>query len=228
MNHLLTTLDEQRFGNGYDIGCQFSTTIHQNPSGPLAERLEYKSLVGIFHGHGHKRLCQLKHLATYVEGLGLEDLEGCERCFLKTNDLGPATCYSSAFHRHQAITGYFKHADRVETYANLSLFLVNNYYQALGIIKTEPALLKAMYDLGIHEEEVFTEWLAEEHEYLSNLTAEPPQETLGMEYYQPLVNLAACEYVPPFIPLFCVTNNYLQVNRRRSASNLCEPHRPQH
>jgi hypothetical protein len=70
-----------RTGGGYDIGCKFRTTLDLSELGPLARQLDYKSLVGSFHGHAHNRLCQLTHLATYVKGMGLEDLEGCERFF---------------------------------------------------------------------------------------------------------------------------------------------------
>ncbi|KAF8178837.1 hypothetical protein K438DRAFT_1769293 [Mycena galopus ATCC 62051] len=34
-------------------------------------------LVRAFHGHAHNRWCQLKYLATYVERMGIENLEGC-------------------------------------------------------------------------------------------------------------------------------------------------------
>ncbi|KAJ7789709.1 hypothetical protein B0H14DRAFT_3094867 [Mycena olivaceomarginata] len=43
-----------------------------------AREKNLKCLVSSFHGHVHNRLCQLRFLATYVEGMGLEDLEGCE------------------------------------------------------------------------------------------------------------------------------------------------------
>jgi hypothetical protein len=76
--------------------------------------------VGAFHGHAHNRLCQLSHLATYVNGLGLEDLEGCECAFPKSNALAASICYASIFHCMQAITTYFNHNDTFEVYQNLS------------------------------------------------------------------------------------------------------------
>ncbi|KAF6759087.1 hypothetical protein DFP72DRAFT_844379 [Ephemerocybe angulata] len=63
-------------GGGYDIGCQFGSALKNSTIGEEAKRLGYTSLVGAFHGHAHNRLCQLSHLTTYVDGLGLEDLEG--------------------------------------------------------------------------------------------------------------------------------------------------------
>ena len=179
----------------------------------------YKALVGSFHGHAHNRLCQLSFLATYVKGMGLEDLEGCERFFSKSNALASSLRYTSVFHRQQKMIEFMKHMDNFETYSNLSTypsilarltgaipyllaqfadscigeFLVNNYRQALDILKGESALKKAMVDHGIADIAVFGEWLAEEREYLQGLTTEPIRETQEMEYYQKLVNLRASE-----------------------------------
>ncbi|KIO02918.1 hypothetical protein M404DRAFT_27534 [Pisolithus tinctorius Marx 270] len=61
--------------------------------GEHARSLNYMSLVNAFHGHAHNRLCQLDNLTTYVKGLRLEDLEGCERAFSKSNALAPSTRY---------------------------------------------------------------------------------------------------------------------------------------
>ena len=107
-------------GEGYDIGCRFKTTINQSSLGPKARAANHTCLVGAFHGHAHNRLCQLTYLATYVEGLRLEDLEGCERFFSQSNALASSTRYSSVFHRRQAIVEYSKHKDTFETYQNLS------------------------------------------------------------------------------------------------------------
>ncbi|KAG1846522.1 hypothetical protein C8R48DRAFT_750601 [Suillus tomentosus] len=51
--------------------------------GQHARKLNYMSCVGAFHGHAHQQLCQLDNLATYVKGLGLKDLKGCEQTFSK-------------------------------------------------------------------------------------------------------------------------------------------------
>ncbi|KAG6847569.1 hypothetical protein H0H93_007343 [Arthromyces matolae] len=180
-----------RIGGGYDIGCKFKTTLDQSPLGPLARKSHYKSLVGSFHGHAHNRLCQLSHLARYVEGLGLEDLEGCERFFSKSNALAASTRYASVFHRKQKIYEYVQHSDKMETYPALSTFLVNNYKQAVAIINGQPALEKQMADQNIPNAGIFRQWLEEERSYLTGLQREPLQETLEMEYYQKLVNLDA-------------------------------------
>src|SRR6266550_179294 len=193
---------------GYDIGCKFGTTVKNSPLGDLATRLNFRSLVGSFHGHAHGRICQLSHLATYVEGLGLEDLEGCERFFSKSNALARSIRYATTFHRQQSIVLFLEHMDNLETYANLSKpgfrllypislyslvspgrFLVNNYKQAVEILRSEPTLLSAMQAQGISDINIFTDWLEEERQYLEGLKQEPVQDTLEMEYYRRLVVL---------------------------------------
>ncbi|KAF7984573.1 hypothetical protein HWV62_13791 [Athelia sp. TMB] len=179
-------------GGGYDIGCKFKSTLMRTPLANSVQELNYSSLVGSFHGHAHRRLCQLSHLATYIRGLGLEDLEGCERAFSKSNAMAATIRHSSTFHRRQAIDSYFKHNDDSEVYANLTTFLHENYKQALEILKSGPtSLAQAMNDLNITDTTVFEEWRKEERVYLQNLSKEPMQETLQMEYYQRLVNLSA-------------------------------------
>ncbi|KAJ7757897.1 hypothetical protein B0H16DRAFT_1314184, partial [Mycena metata] len=111
-------------GIGYDIGCGHETTIKNSPLGERAKKLNFKTLVGAFHGHAHNRLCQLKHLAIYVLGLGLEDMEGNERFFSQSNCLSRAVQYASVYHRRQSIAIYLAHMDTYETYANLSSFHV--------------------------------------------------------------------------------------------------------
>ncbi|KAG6895725.1 hypothetical protein C0992_013014 [Termitomyces sp. T32_za158] len=178
-------------GGGYDIGCKFKTTVNKSDLGSRAHQLRFQALVGAFHGHAHNRICQLSNLATYVKGMGLEDLEGCERFFSKSNALAPSIRYASVFHRQQRIVEYMAHTDAFETQHNLSTFLVNNYLQALELLAGEDALRKTMEDQGIAGTEVFHEWLREERVYLSSLVKEPIQETLEMEYYKKLVNLDA-------------------------------------
>jgi hypothetical protein len=74
-------------GGGYDIRCRFKTILSCSVLGQCAQELNHTSLVGAFHRHDHQCLCQLDHLTMYVDGLGLEDLEGCEQTFSKSNAL---------------------------------------------------------------------------------------------------------------------------------------------
>ncbi|KAJ7812493.1 hypothetical protein B0H14DRAFT_3090485 [Mycena olivaceomarginata] len=196
-----------KLGGGYDIGCHFESTLKNSELGDKARTNRFKSLVGSFHGHAHNRLCQLSFLATYVEGLGLEDLEGCERYFSRSNALAKSVRYASKFHRRQEITTFMKQIDDLEVYANLSRgffiafttadgnlgkFLCDNYRQALKILQTEPALKRWMQEEGVEDYDTFHVWLEEEKEYLLGLDAGLPKKrelTLEMEYLQKLVNL---------------------------------------
>jgi hypothetical protein len=110
-------------GGGYDIGCKFATTLDHSIVGSLARKNNYRSLVGAFHGHAHNRRCQLRNLTTYVDGLGLEDLEGCERFFSRSNALALSIRHASVFHRRQAISEYVRHMDSFETYSALSTYI---------------------------------------------------------------------------------------------------------
>ncbi|KAJ7343266.1 hypothetical protein DFH08DRAFT_1009750 [Mycena albidolilacea] len=180
---------------GYDVGCHFGATVANSSLGDEAWEKNLKCLVGSFHGHAHNRLCQLRFLATYVEGMGLEDLEGCERFFSRSNGLAKSCRYASRFHRQQEISTYAKHFDSFETYANLSKFLCSNYRQALTILKTEGALQTWMQHEGVDSVDRFHEWLTEERSYLEGLkdAAKTNEETLEMEYVQKLVNLSASQ-----------------------------------
>ncbi|KAJ7620043.1 hypothetical protein B0H17DRAFT_846159, partial [Mycena rosella] len=100
-HHLIKVLHELVMG--YEIGCKFRKMVGAHPVlALLACENRFKSLVGTFHGHRHCRLCQPSHLATYVEGVGCDDLEYCKTFFSKSNALAASTCYTSKLHRKQA------------------------------------------------------------------------------------------------------------------------------
>ncbi|KAF7330710.1 hypothetical protein MSAN_02446700 [Mycena sanguinolenta] len=181
-----------KIGGGYDIGCHFKTTINKSDLGDKARTNHFRSLVSSFHGHAHNRLCQLSFLATYVQGIGLEDLEGCERFFSRSNALAKSVRYASKFHRRQEIATFMKQTDDLETYSNLSKFLCDNYRQALKIIKTEPELKRWMMQEGIEDYDTFHLWLEEEKDYLSGMEDGLPkkrEETVEMEYVKKLKRL---------------------------------------
>ncbi|KAJ6487579.1 hypothetical protein C8R45DRAFT_827790 [Mycena sanguinolenta] len=197
VNSLLDAF-ELKIGDGYDIGCHFEATINKSDLGDKARANHFRSLVGSFHGHAHNRLCQLSFLATYVKGIGLEDLEGCERFFSRSNALAKSVRYASKFHRRQEITTFMKQTDDLETYANLSKFICGNYRQALKIIKTEPELKRWMVQEGIEDYDTFHVWLEEEKAYLTGMEEGLPkkrEETIEMEYVKKLKHLGVSQCV---------------------------------
>ncbi|KAF8157444.1 hypothetical protein K438DRAFT_1861564, partial [Mycena galopus ATCC 62051] len=183
----------QNIGNGYDVSCDFQTTIRKSPLAARVRQCNFRCLVGAFHGHVHNQLCQLCMLATYVLGLGCEDLEGCEQFFSGSNALTKSCQYASRFHRQQEITAYVKHHDSSHTYANLSKFIQGNYKQVVETLKKEDTLLRWMDEEDITSFDTFRVWLKEETEFLLGLKAgsKDQTETLEMEYVQKLVNLDA-------------------------------------
>ena len=56
-------------------------------------------------------------------------------------------------------------------------------------------LERLMRKLGVNDPATFKLWLDEERVYLKSLLHEPAEETLQMEYWQQLVNLAGSRYV---------------------------------
>ncbi|KAJ6547650.1 hypothetical protein B0H19DRAFT_1212174 [Mycena capillaripes] len=191
--HLLRVLGE--CAGGYDIGCKFHKMCQSHPVlNKLATDNNFKSLIGSFHGHGHNRRCQTKNLTTYVKGVGLESLEGCEAYFSKSNALAATTRHASRFHRQQAIANYMKHTDVFDTYQSLSSVLCSKYRRALEIRATHSALCDTMRRLGVESRDIFETWLKNEKAYLRTLSKEPLEETMEMEYYQKLVNLQDAEY----------------------------------
>ncbi|KAJ7875013.1 hypothetical protein B0H13DRAFT_2236144 [Mycena leptocephala] len=167
-NHLMRVLGE--IAVGYDIGCKFGKMVKLHP------RLKKLAATTISEPC-HNRRCQLVNLTTYVKGVGLEPLEGCDR-----------------FHRQQAITTYMKHTDAFDTYQNLSLLLCNRYRRALAIKSTLQVLEGTMRELGVNTQLEFEQWLEKEKAHLRTLSKEWLQKTLEMEYYQKLVNLQDVEY----------------------------------
>ncbi|KAJ7648125.1 hypothetical protein FB45DRAFT_734236 [Roridomyces roridus] len=171
-------------GVGYDIGCHFCTTLDKSELGPKAREARLRCLVGSFHGHAHNRLCQVCFLALYVKGLGIEDLEGCERRFSRSNALA-VRCGPSRFHRQQEITAYFKHMDDFDVYASLATFLCSNYEQSLKILDDEPMVRQMMRDEDVVDREEFVQALADETVYLKELwkSSKKAEDTAETRYF---------------------------------------------
>ncbi|KAJ7838328.1 hypothetical protein B0H14DRAFT_2588627 [Mycena olivaceomarginata] len=188
INHLICVLGEVTVG--IDVGCKVVRQVKAHPRPlVLAAENNFKAVVGSFHGLGHDRLCSICNMVMYVDGMGLEDCENCESYFAKSNALASTTCYSTIFHRQQAISTYMRHTDLCDAYQGLTIVIGNKYQHALRIKQGLPALQDAMCTLDVSTRDVFETWLAKEKEYLQSMKKEPVEETNEMEYYQKLVNL---------------------------------------
>ncbi|KIY47443.1 hypothetical protein FISHEDRAFT_45342, partial [Fistulina hepatica ATCC 64428] len=126
------------------------------------------------------------------EGMGLEDLETCERIFSSSNQLARSTRYATAFHRHQFIDLHFQQWDE-DKYTNLGKMLYGNYRQALGIIDTESdTVLEAAKALNVNPDD-FKRWEKEQAAYFSLSVEEPEGIVLAMAYVELLQELRDVE-----------------------------------
>ena len=94
-------------GLGYDIFCAFIKTLLRSSLGAKTVALRLQGVVPAFHGHAHNRACQVQWHPMYMEGVGLEDFEECERTFYKSNELASITRLATPFHRQQQIDEHF-------------------------------------------------------------------------------------------------------------------------
>lgn len=99
-------------GIGHDIACSFTSTINKSSIGIKARQLNLLLSVNAFHGHAHNRLCQLRFHPLYLEILGLEDLETCERIFSASNLVARTVRFASHFHWLQYIDLHFDQWDQ--------------------------------------------------------------------------------------------------------------------
>ena len=121
--------------------------------------------------------------------MGLEDLEGMERIFSRSNQLASVVMYSSAYRRRQFIDLYLQQWD-ADKYENLVTWLYNNYVQATKIIDEETlALEHAMQSLGIAGTEELNRWQAEELQYLQTLGKEDDYDVMAVAYVERLQEL---------------------------------------
>jgi hypothetical protein len=115
----------------------------------------------------------------------------------------------------------FCYLDQTLSDSTLGNFLHNNYKQALNILSDGKInLKKLMQDIHTADKSVFERWLQEERDYLHGLRSEPEHETLQMEYWQKLVNLAASQYIFSVALTLCVLTLYLTRNNLDSARSV--------
>jgi hypothetical protein len=104
------------FGNdiglAYDIMCAFMKTLARSSLGVQVKSQRLIGVVPAFHGHAHNRACQVRWHPMYINGVGLEDFEECERTFARSNELANCTRLATPFHRRQEILEHFNFHDQ--------------------------------------------------------------------------------------------------------------------
>src|ERR1700678_2525380 len=94
-------------GLGYDIFCAFIKTLLRSSLGAKTIALRLHGVVPAFHGHAHNRACQVQWHPMYMEGVGLEDFEECERTFYKSNELASITRLATLFIANNKLMNIF-------------------------------------------------------------------------------------------------------------------------
>ena len=179
---------------GYDIGCEFTTTLKNSSVGPSFFKSGSRFCVPAFHGYSHEYDCQVKFHPNRIPGMGLEDLETMERIFSSSNQLASVIRYASPYRRRALIALFFEHWDE-ERYASLAQMLYNNYRQALDIITEKtPILRETMETLQISDQDL-ARYLEEEREYFVTLQDEDPEDLRDVLYVDALKKLATAQYV---------------------------------
>ncbi|KAJ7473498.1 hypothetical protein FB451DRAFT_1133999 [Mycena latifolia] len=173
-------------GLGYDIMCAFYKTLLRSSLGRRVVGLRLQGVVPAFHGHAHNRGCQNRWHPQYVEGVGLEDFEECERTFCLSNNLATVTRLSTPFHRQQQIDEHFNFHD-LDKHAASGNFIFQNYRQATEKIAMNSIALQEL-EAHLHTTSTdYEQYLLDEREHLERLKREPPEVVWTVEYMELLM-----------------------------------------
>ncbi|KAG1726792.1 uncharacterized protein EDB91DRAFT_1239604 [Suillus paluster] len=158
---------------GHDIACSSRKTIASSSIGAKAAELKLQVVVNA---------CQLRNHPLYLNGLGLEDLETCERIFASSNSAAVLIRHASPFHWMQYLDLHFDQWD-VDRYTELTL----------QIIKTNMPLLDEFKRVQNITDLDFVNWRNEEYEYLSQVAVEPASDAVAVAYVEQLEKLRFAE-----------------------------------
>ncbi|KAF8210742.1 hypothetical protein K438DRAFT_2046344 [Mycena galopus ATCC 62051] len=179
-------------GLGYDIMCAFYKTLLRSSLGRRVVGLKLRGVVPAFHGHAHNRGCQVDWHPLYVEGVGLEDFEECERTFCLSNHLATVTRLCTPFHRQQQIDEHFAFHD-LDKHAASGNFIFQNYRQATEKIAMNSAALQALEQRLHTTSQDYENYLTQERDHLERLKRELPEVAWTVDYMELLMKRAAAE-----------------------------------
>ncbi|KIY47547.1 hypothetical protein FISHEDRAFT_45033 [Fistulina hepatica ATCC 64428] len=213
VNYVIDTYGED-VGQGYDIMCAFMKTLHRSS---IAEKVKNSRLVGVvpaFHGHAHSRDCQVDWHPRYVKGVGMEDFEGSEHFFSRSNELAATTRTCTPFHRRQQILEFLDFHN-MDQYANHGRFLFTKYCAALRRIEDNVPQL-AMLEERLHTTaDDYERYLQEERTYLHGLKKEPPDVAQRFEYMEALDRFRKAE-----LESSAACTDYEKFNRAYEANEM--------
>ncbi|KAJ6620823.1 hypothetical protein B0H10DRAFT_1791286 [Mycena sp. CBHHK59/15] len=177
-------------GIGYDIMCAFWKTLRRSSLSADVTAMRLRGVVPAFHGHTHNRACQIGWHPLYVDGVGLQDFEECERTFALSNHLASSTRLATVFHRQQQIEEHFQFHDQ-DKHALSGNFIYQNYRQALEkIALNREQLAELERSLGTTVEDYEKDHL-EEVKYFESLRSEPAEIQRTADYMDCLQKLHA-------------------------------------
>ncbi|KAJ3499863.1 hypothetical protein NLJ89_g10044 [Agrocybe chaxingu] len=173
---------------GYDIMCAFTKTLAKSSIGKKTVAFRLHGVVPAFHGHAHNRGCQVRWHPTFVEGVGLEDFEECERTFCRSNELASVTRLATPYHRQQHVDEHF-HFHDLDKHAGSGNFIYQKYRQALEKISIEtPHLAALSIKRGLTGAD-YERFLESERKYLAELCEEPESVQDTADYMELLFDL---------------------------------------
>ncbi|KAJ7740452.1 hypothetical protein DFH07DRAFT_751622 [Mycena maculata] len=172
----------QDIGIGYDIMCAFFKTLLRSSLGSRVVAMRLRGVVPAFHGHAHNRACQVGWHPLYVEGVGLEDFEECERTFSQSNQLAGITRLCQRFHRQQALDEHFDFHD-LDKHASSGNFIYQNYRQAIEKISLNRIYLNVLEQRLHTTDQDYEDALLAEQKYFKDLRSEPA-DTAKADYLQ--------------------------------------------
>ncbi|KAJ7482796.1 hypothetical protein B0H11DRAFT_2193172 [Mycena galericulata] len=174
---------------GKDIGLGYDIIS----LGRRVVAMKLRGVVPAFHGHAHNRACQVGWHPLYVDGIGLEDFEECERTFAKSNHLAGITRLATRFHRQQALDEHFDFHD-LDKHASSGNFIYQNYRQALEKIGMNRNQLDHLEHRLHTTDRDYEEALLAEQKYFKDLRSEPPDVADTVDYIDLLTKLHMQKY----------------------------------
>jgi hypothetical protein len=136
-------------GLRYDIMCAFIKTLHNSVL--LGDKVKKSWLIGVvlaFHSHAHNRKCQVCWHPMYINGVGTEDFEECERTFYGSNNLANVTCLATPFHWRQEIQEYFHFHDE-DKHTNIGKEFALDQYFRIDCIVLQAASYSAIITMPL-------------------------------------------------------------------------------